>query len=200
LPEAGAARPQRTPWILAAAISLVATAGAARLAAPVLLGQPTSGEVAVAPAAPAAEQLSASVDAARRTAEPVTITVRATPENATLSIDGGPELPLPHTISTVPDARPHLLEVRAPKHAPLTQSVVFDKSQTLVLELSSAQRTPHAAPRYRGSAPVMAANASRPQAEAPAAPAAAEPAADEFAQPLQKRARKPIDEADPFKE
>jgi serine/threonine-protein kinase len=95
-------------------------------------------------------------DVAPLPAKMVSIQIRTVPRQATLSLDEGPEVKAPHTLSVAADDEPHELVASAPGYHPLKQSVRLDRSQKLTLRLK---------PRIRRRTVAAAAATEEPPAE-----------------------------------
>ena len=179
-------RIQRAPVYLCATVLLGALAAGA-------LGLTSVRDGAAANRAVPSIELPSSVAPAPRPSvappELVTISVQAVPSDATLTIDDGSAVPTPRTLVVPRDDRPHVFELRAPHRAGLARTVVFDRDQSLTLELGPERKGTAAGdkPGTRQSSRVGA------QVD--------KTTADPFAAPLRAhRPRRPIDETDPFRE
>jgi eukaryotic-like serine/threonine-protein kinase len=123
--------------VIAFAIGLVATAAAAAwIARPKLVDQP----VVAAKQAPAA--LPAAVaPTAKPSSRQVVITLRANPELARLSVDGGAPQASPLVLRVVADGRPHEVVASASGYYDRVSSLSFDTDQALDLVLEPVSRT-----------------------------------------------------------
>jgi hypothetical protein len=127
-----------------------------------------------------------------------------------MTLDDGPELSTPQTLTLTRDQRAHVLVVRADGHEDARRLIRFDQTQALFIALAPRQNTERAsAPRGRRAArPPKRIPGKPPQPpahEAPGAPAAAvEPAPasaakEPFSEPLVRQPpRHTIDPTDPF--
>lgn len=68
-------------------------------------------------------------------AQEITIHVRAEPAKAEISLDDGPPLPNPYSVSLVPDGRPHRLRVHLAGYEDREQDLTFDRSRDVAVVL-----------------------------------------------------------------
>lgn len=71
-------------------------------------------------------------------AQEITIHVRAEPSKAEISLDDGPALPNPYSVSLVPDGRSHRLRVHLAGYEDREQDITFDRSRDLSVVLRPA--------------------------------------------------------------
>ncbi|HET9931877.1 MAG TPA: serine/threonine-protein kinase [Polyangiaceae bacterium] len=160
--------PRKTLWAgvasAAVALSLVAAFAGNRGSQ-----QPLPNPVASATPAPlAAPAPVPAKEAEPARAEDVTITLRVSPDNASLTLDDGPPLPNPYTIRVAPDARQHHVRAHLAGYEDHEETVVFDQSRQLSFALS---KQTGGAPRGRAPAVRVASVTNpTPPADTPAAP------------------------------
>ena len=152
------------------------------------------------PVMPSALALTSTLDAAtgptaQPPASPATarVSLNVQPKDAQLALDGEP-LVSGEPIVRPLDAAPHVLTVSAPGYRLSTQPLVFDRDQTLTIELAFVGKAaPTPAPRAGGRGP-----APHPPPVAPATttPTAAPPGSG-FTE-VNKRNPRPIDTSTPF--
>jgi eukaryotic-like serine/threonine-protein kinase len=165
-------------------------ASATTSASPVPMPDPVAS---APPSAPAPSASAAAAATAR-------IALNVQPKEAQLTLDGEPLAPGDSIVRPI-DATPHVLGVSAPGYRPSTQPLVFDKDQTLTIELSLAGKAGSppavASPQRggRGGGPRPPPSPAQPTATtattAPAAPGTAFPE-------VGKRNPRPIDTSTPF--
>jgi serine/threonine protein kinase len=134
----------------------------------------------------------------------VSLRISASPPSATLWLDGKPLSQNPHSERRAPGPTPHQLRAEAPGHAPVQQSFILDRDQSLDVVLQplpvpavadSHSVAPPRAPRSLPPPPrTTAASAASPPAAPPAAPA---PPPGEPSEPPKSPFK--IDRSDPWK-
>lgn len=131
--------PRRALWTAlgGAAVVLTVVAALASRGSPPPAGPTPSATVGTAvPEAPP-PRVEPAKEAVTSTppAQEVTINLRAEPSKAELSLDDGPPLPNPYTVSVVPDGKTHRLRVRLAGFEDREQEITFDRSRDVVVVL-----------------------------------------------------------------
>lgn len=191
--------PRKTLWagIASAAVALSVVAAyagnrGAQQPIPNPVASATPGSLTAPAPAPAVKEL----DQPR--VEDVTITLRVSPENASLTLDDGPPLPNPYSVRVAPDSRQHRVRAHLAGYEDREETVVFDQSRQLSFSLSKQVGN---APRGK-LAPVRVASATTPAPAVDAPQDTTRPAAPPRGlgelPPVVKKPPRALDEENPF--
>lgn len=150
---------------------------------------------ATAPPAEALGALAPEPTVAEVAPKPVTVTLTVQPRDATATLDGEP-VSVAEPIVRAADGSRHELTLRAPGRKQITREIVFDKDQTIAIDLAALPATPRGAtPKPTGAAPKPGAAAGAQPGSPGPAPTPTTPAG--FGE-VEKRKPRPIDTNSPF--
>lgn len=153
----------------------------------------------VASATPAPVNAPAPVPAAKDVEQPhvenVTIMLRVSPENASLTLDDGPPLPNPYTMRVPADTRQHRVRAHLAGYEEREELVVFDQSRQVAFALTKQTGS---GPRGKAPAVRVASITTPPPAEANPEPT--RPAGTRMGDlpPVVKKPPRALDEENPF--
>jgi eukaryotic-like serine/threonine-protein kinase len=193
---AGAARPRRAASRAVALIAAACTVGGAFAAARFAMRRARAEtehvrSTSVAQASPSPNAAGGSID----------LQVSAEPPTATILLDGKPA-PNPLTTSVPRDDVDHTIRIEAAGHEPRVETVRFDRSQHLAINLARSTSAARPSPPTQAAVP-QALPTARARNPVPDAPPAAEPAptaapAPPAAAPTAKHKTPVIDKEDPW--
>lgn len=150
----GSFREKSSSWWLPVGAGLAVLALVVVLAKGNLGTRASEGDVPEAPPAEPARVVAASAPqveppgvgaepqrshAAAAAEEPVKITVRTIPENASVRIDGGEPVTAPYSLQVPPSDALRTIQASAPNYLSVTRQVAFDQTREIVLELAQAR-------------------------------------------------------------
>lgn len=183
--------PRKAMWTAlaggAVALSVVAALASRGTPTPT----PTSPTASVSPAISEPARVESPKEAQPAAVQEVTINLRAEPAKAELSLDDGPPLPNPYSMSVLPDSRPRKLRVRLAGFEDREQDITFDRARDVVVVLrpSAGNRKANVVRPGSPAQPVVSA------AESPAQPA---PRPIGELPPVTKKVPRTLDADNPF--
>lgn len=204
--------PRRSRRLLASAAAVIAALGAAtlylKLRDPVRESPgttasppPRSAPLAQAPSPPSAAPSPPAIEpsAPRATVEAglLRATIKASPANARILIDGVALPSNPFEGKLVKDGAAHRIEISAPGHVTQRQMVVFDRDIELAVTLHVAHKAPASSPAAKATEAITTSRLPLASTR-PVAPSSPQPAAPASPRPAEADSSLPPPKPDPY--